>query len=186
MYCASGIEKALGSQWWNGDAIWISLQQDQFHHFETGWLAQVPFIPKLLGWITICTEALYPFGIFMNRTKKIWLVAVIGMHFFILLFLGLYLFGALMILLNVSAFGYHCFPELFKSILEKKQESFRSRHMKSGLPSNELFICGHFSGCRCESASVPEWIGIYGVQQALRMHFLVGFSMFTPLLFSNL
>jgi hypothetical protein len=123
MYCSSGIEKALGSQWWNGEAVWMSLQQDQFHQFDTGWLSHVPIIPKLLGWITLATEILYPFGMYWNRTKKIWLIAVIGMHLFILIFLGLYLFGTLMILLNVSAFGYHCYPELFKNVFVKKSRN---------------------------------------------------------------
>jgi hypothetical protein len=130
VYCSSGIEKALGSQWWNGEAVWMSLQQDQFHKFDTGWLAQVPVIPKLLGWITIATEILYPLGMYWNRTKKIWFISIVGMHLFILLFLGLHLFGALMILLNVSVFGYHCFPEVFKS-------SFLKRSMKFFVPEIE-------------------------------------------------
>jgi hypothetical protein len=32
------------------------------------------------------------------------------MHFFIALFLGLHLFGGLMILLNIAAFGLNSFP----------------------------------------------------------------------------
>jgi len=120
MYCASGIEKALGTQWWNGEAIWMSLQQDQFHQFNTSWLAQVPIIPELLGWITLAAEILFPIGIYWRHTKKIWLIAIIGMHFFILVFLGLHLFGSLMILLNISIWGHHCFPRLFKKAFEKK------------------------------------------------------------------
>lgn len=113
IYCASGIEKAIGNQWWNGDAIWISLQQDQFRKFDTGWLAQVPVFSRLMGWATLITETLYPIGIFWKPTKKIWFVAIIGMHLFIMIFLGLYLFGGLMIILNVTAFGFHCYPHLF-------------------------------------------------------------------------
>lgn len=120
MYCASGIEKALGEQWWNGEAVWRSLQQDQFRQFDTGWMAYTPVIPKLLGWITLVTEIAYPAGIYWNPTKKIWLAAITGMHLFILIFLGLYLFGALMILLNLAAFGSHCYPELFNKLFVKK------------------------------------------------------------------
>ena len=38
MYLASGLEKAMGLQWWNGEAIWIAMQQDQFHKADVdGW-----------------------------------------------------------------------------------------------------------------------------------------------------
>src|SRR4051812_45558458 len=42
MYMASGLEKSMGGQWWNGEAVWIALQQDQFHQINTGWMAAVP------------------------------------------------------------------------------------------------------------------------------------------------
>jgi len=113
MYLACGIEKSLGEQWWNGEAIWMALQQDQFHQVNTGWMAHVPIIPKLLCWGTLFVETLYPVGMFFSKTKKIWLISIMSMHAFIALFLGLQLFGALMILLNLTAFGNHSFNGLF-------------------------------------------------------------------------
>jgi hypothetical protein len=124
MYFSSGIEKSLGNQWWNGTAVWLALQQDQFHQFDTTWLAYIPVVPKLLGWLTLITEILYPVGMYWKRTKRIWLAGVIGMHLFIMIFLGLYLFGSLMILLNVAVFGYECFPELFTRISGTIRVSF--------------------------------------------------------------
>lgn len=120
MYLACGIEKSLGAQWWNGEAVWIALQQDQFHQVNTGWMAQLSFIPKLFGWGTLFIETLYPVAIFFKRTKKFWLISIISMHAFIAVFLGLQLFGALMILLNLTAFGNHCFNGLFSFGLKKQ------------------------------------------------------------------
>jgi len=114
MYLASGLEKAMGSQWWNGEAIWIAMQQDQFHKVNINWMANAPLVPKLLCIGTLVTEILYPFGMMWKNTKKLWLIAIVGMHLYIAVFLGLHLFGALMILLNFSAFGEHCFPGIFK------------------------------------------------------------------------
>lgn len=114
MYLACGVEKSMGAQWWNGEAIWIAMQQDQFHHYNIDWMAQFPFIPKLLCWGTLIVETFYPFAIFFSKTKKAWLISIISMHGFIAIFLGLHLFGALMILLNLGAFGLHSFPNLFK------------------------------------------------------------------------
>lgn len=113
MYLACGIEKSMGGQWWNGEAIWIALQQDQFHKVNTGWMAQVPIIPKLLCWGTLLVETFYPVSMFYKKTKKIWLISIMSMHAFIAIFLGLQLFGALMILLNLTVFGNYCFEGLF-------------------------------------------------------------------------
>jgi hypothetical protein len=113
MYMASGLEKAMGAQWWNGEAVWIALQQDQFHQVDTGWMATVPLLPKILCWGTLLVEACYPLGMLWNKTKKFWLVGILSMHLFIALFLGLHLFGALMILLNASIFVKEAFPAIF-------------------------------------------------------------------------
>jgi hypothetical protein len=112
MYFASGLEKAMGEQWWNGEAVWIALHQDQFSQFNVDWMASVPWVPKLLCWGTLVIETLFPLGMFWSKTKKIWLPGILSMHLFIAIFLGLHLFGGLMILLNFAAFGLNSFPVL--------------------------------------------------------------------------
>ena len=114
MYLASGLEKAMGDQWWSGEAVWIALQQDQFHQVDTGWMAAMPFIAKCLCWCTLLVETFYPVGMLWRKTRKYWLPAIVSMHLFIALFLGLHLFGALMILLNIAAFSHQAFPSLFR------------------------------------------------------------------------
>jgi hypothetical protein len=113
MYMASGLEKAMGAQWWNGEAVWIALQQDQFHQVDTGWMAGVPLLPKILCLGTLLVETCYPVGMLWNKTRKFWLVGILSMHLFIALFLGLHLFGALMLLLNASLFVKEAFPSVF-------------------------------------------------------------------------
>jgi hypothetical protein len=63
-----------------------------------------------------------------KRTKKIWLLAILSMHFFIAVFLGLQLFGGLMFLVNLTAFGEYCFPGIF------------SRRIKTFLPARFRII----------------------------------------------
>lgn len=123
MYFASGLEKAMGSQWWNGNAIWIAMQQDQFHRVNIDWMANLPFVPKMLCIGTLALEILYPIGIQFSKTKKFWLFGILLMHLGIALFLGLQLFGGLMFLINLSVFGEHCFPGIF------------SRWTKAGKPA---------------------------------------------------
>lgn len=119
MYLSCGIEKCMGTQWWNGEAIWIAMQQDQFHRVNIDWMAQFPIVAKILCWGTLLVEGLYPIGMYWKKTKKIWLISIISMHAFIGIFLGLELFGGLMILLNFSIFGSECFPGLFSTRFPK-------------------------------------------------------------------
>ncbi|WP_153796951.1 hypothetical protein [Foetidibacter luteolus] len=115
MYLACGIEKAMGAQWWSGEAIWMAMQQDQFHNINIDWMARYPFVPKILCWGTLLLETFYPIGIYHAKTKKFWLAGIVSMHLGIALFLGLHLFGTLMALINISAFSLHCFPALLKA-----------------------------------------------------------------------
>jgi hypothetical protein len=130
MYLACGIEKSMGTQWWNGEAIWIALQQDQFHRVDTGWMSQIQLVPKLLGWSTLLVETFYPLAMFYRKTKRIWLASIICMHAFIAVFLGLQLFGALMILLNLSIFGKDCFPNLFSFSRKEMIAKLREQMLK--------------------------------------------------------
>src|SRR4051794_27382362 len=53
IYLGAGLDKALGSQWWNGEAIWQTVNQPVFRTFDLTWLAKVPWIPMFAGWSTL-------------------------------------------------------------------------------------------------------------------------------------
>lgn len=106
VYFFSGLDKLVGYNWWNGESIWKAVHQPFFNldfgiNFE--FMAAHPFIPITMGWLTIATELLYPFFIWKNPYRKIWLVLVVSMHIGILITLNLYFFSTIMILLNFSA-----------------------------------------------------------------------------------
>jgi hypothetical protein len=144
MYLASGLEKSMGSQWWNGEAIWIAMQQDQFHKVDINWMAGVPIVPKMLCIGTLITETLYPLGMLWRKTKKMWFIAILSMHLFIGVFLGLQLFGGLMFLLNLTAFGEYCFPGIFTRRI--KNFSFdRFSIIKQTLLVNNMYNKGNMS-----------------------------------------
>lgn len=106
VYFSSGLEKAAGVQWWNGEAIWRSLMMPVFHMHDVSWMARVPLVPMAAGWFTLVTEIGYGFFIWNRRTRPVWLAATIAMHLGIGLFLGMWLFAWIMILLNLAAFGW--------------------------------------------------------------------------------
>jgi hypothetical protein len=104
-YLASGLEKALGHQWWDGEAIWRSLTLPSLSQFNLQWMAGYPWLPIALGWGTLLIEIGYSLFIWPRRTRKLWFALTVGLHLGIGIFLGLWLFAFIMIVLNLAAFG---------------------------------------------------------------------------------
>lgn len=103
-YLACGIEKALGPDWWSGEAIWCALSRRDLCPFDMSWMADHPWIPMLAGWGTLVVEAGYPVFVWPRRTRRLWASATIGLHVGIAVFMGLVSFSALMSVLTFSAF----------------------------------------------------------------------------------
>ena len=103
VYITSGIEKAKGIQWWNGEAVWRVLMREDVP-LDFSWLAYLPVVAVVSCWLTLVVEIGYGIFIWFQYTRKIWLLMVIFMHIGIGVFLGLWFFSATMIILNVVAF----------------------------------------------------------------------------------
>lgn len=109
-YMASGFSKSLGPQWWDGEAAWRSMMLPTFRQFDMGWVAGYPWIAVAASLGTILIEGLYPFFIWPKATRKIWMTLAIALHLGIGIFMGLWLFAAIMIVLNVALFGFSAEP----------------------------------------------------------------------------
>lgn len=103
VYFASGIEKAMGEQWINGEAIWRTLMRPEFAGIDFTWLAGVPAVAIALCLATLVVEIGYPFMIWQRWTRPLWALQTIGLHVGIAIFLGLWTFALTMIVLNVAA-----------------------------------------------------------------------------------
>jgi len=112
IYLASGATKAAGIQWWNGEAIWRALMNPNYRQLDFSWLAEVPWLAKLLCWGTLAVELGFPALIWPARTRQPVALAVIALHLGIALALGLWFFSAFMIALVWSAFLVPCEPHL--------------------------------------------------------------------------
>jgi hypothetical protein len=95
VYLSSGIEKASGAQWWNGEAIWRALMRPDLSIFNITWLASVPWVAKLAAWGTLAVELGYAILVWPRWTRKPMALATIGMHAGIAVTLGLVSFSAL-------------------------------------------------------------------------------------------
>lgn len=106
VYLMSGIAKVQGEQWHNGEAMWRVLSQPEYAQFDMFWTADFPWLLQLLGWSTLFVELGYAVLIWPPRTRPFMLCAIVGMHVGIAVLMGLWGFGAVMIILNLAAFGH--------------------------------------------------------------------------------
>lgn len=103
VYLASGLEKAQGQQWFNGEAIWrAGMRPDNLLTLDL--LAHWPAVAVLGGWGVLLLEAGFPILILSRRSRP-WVVwGVVSMHLGIAAVLGLWAFSATLLLFNLGAF----------------------------------------------------------------------------------
>lgn len=104
VYLSSGIEKSLGMEWINGEAIWRTLTIPIFKNYDFSWLSNYPIIPVLLGFGVMVIETGYAFAMWRKNLRVFWLFSIILLHLSIGFFMGMWYFALIMILLSVFAF----------------------------------------------------------------------------------
>ncbi|MBO9566007.1 MAG: HTTM domain-containing protein [Niastella sp.] len=112
IYLSAGFEKLISPEWWGGNVIWRSLVQPDFRQYDFTWLADKSWLFITLSWFTIIIETGYIIFIWIPKVRVFWLAAIIALHVGICVFLGLWLFGLIMILLSVSAFGTDAWKDI--------------------------------------------------------------------------
>lgn len=105
VYLATGIDKTMGSDWWDGEAIWRSIQFYGLPYLQTLTLASHVWLAKLMSWGTLLIESGYPVFIWPRKTRAFFVTAILGLHIGIAATLGLWSFSAMMIVLTFSAFA---------------------------------------------------------------------------------
>lgn len=105
-YLASGIEKASGEQWWNGDVLWIALNTPGYSRIDFHWLAHVPMLAMLACWATLVIEIFYCVMVWPKKSRMLWVIATCSLHLGIALFLNLTIFGILMCVPTIALFAF--------------------------------------------------------------------------------
>jgi hypothetical protein len=126
-YLCSGIDKAQGPQWWNGELIWRALCMPVYYQYDMFWMANYPFLSLIGGWTTLVLEIGYCVFIWPKRTRKFWVAGIASLHLGISIFLGLGLFGVTMFWLTVAVFGFSAEPSpIQEPIRRRRREGFES------------------------------------------------------------
>ena len=105
IYFFGGIAKATGPGWWDGSNLWRVLIRPPFNLIDPHTLLPWKFVFPAVGISIIVLEIAYPVFIWPRQTRTLWLVLICAMHLGIALTMGMYLFGLVMLILNLAAFG---------------------------------------------------------------------------------
>ncbi|XYH94052.1 hypothetical protein ACMHYB_40320 [Sorangium sp. So ce1128] len=141
VYLMSGLGKALGEQWWNGEAIWRTLNMPEYRQYDFTWLAYYPWLAVGAGWMVLLIESGYPLMIWPRRTRRLWVAATVALHVGIAAFMGLGVFGAIMAVLTISAFVVRANPPdsmLSKTDALRSEDAKSAPHQLHGQPAVTL------------------------------------------------
>ncbi|MBT0550954.1 hypothetical protein D1Z97_04100 [Riemerella anatipestifer] len=121
VYFFSGLDKILGFNWWNGEAVWKAINLPNLtHYIKISDYITSPLFYIAVGWGTILVELLYPIFINFEKTRKFWLFLTISMHVGIIISFNLFFFSSIMIIWNLTAyyFNYYDYEKFdFKNII---------------------------------------------------------------------
>ena len=104
VYLAAGVAKAVGDQWWTGDAIWRAISMPRFQQLDLLGLVQIPFLLQVVTVGAVLVQIAYPVLVWTRLRAAIVLFAEL-LHVAIAVVMGLWLFSAVMMVLNIAAFG---------------------------------------------------------------------------------
>ncbi len=105
IYFFSGLTKCLGAGWWDGENLWRALTSPPFDQLPIAIVASFSPLLPALGVFICLLEISYAFLIWPNWSRRAVLAGACAMHLAIALLMGMYLFGVIMLVLNVAAFG---------------------------------------------------------------------------------
>jgi hypothetical protein len=123
IYFFSGLAKCLGSGWWDGSNVWRALIRPPFNVIDPEILARWKYLFPVAGVFIWLLEIGYSFFIWNDKTRRIWLICICGMHFAIGVTMGMYLFALIMIILNIAAFGPGLLADSAKQLFVRRQAS---------------------------------------------------------------
>jgi len=99
----SAVGKLAGSEWWNGDALWIVFINGQYYYRAVlDLFASHYWLSTVATYATILIEIAFPFLIWQRHTRPYLLAAAIFLHFQFAVLMGLFYFSFIMMMGHMS------------------------------------------------------------------------------------
>lgn len=103
LFFYSAVEKIRGSDWWDGDAIWmVFAANDLYNPFLLDVFARHYWLVNVATYATLLIEIAYPFLIWQRATRPYLLAAAVFLHSQFATFMGMPYFSFVMIMGHMS------------------------------------------------------------------------------------
>ena len=102
IYVYAGLAKLKGQAWWNGEAIWMTLANEEYQSLDLTWLAWHPRLTEALTHGTVVWELSFWALVWRPRLRPYVLTVGTLMHIGIGAFLGMWTFGLAMTIAYVA------------------------------------------------------------------------------------
>jgi hypothetical protein len=132
IYLFSGIGKAQGALWWNGDAMLMVTGMYEYQSWDITWLIHYRTIAALLAHVTVFWELSYCVLVWPRLTRPIVLAIGVGMHLGIGLFLGMWTFGLAMIIANIAFVS----PWVVRRVFDRRHEADAAQQGRGEQPAS--------------------------------------------------
>ena len=96
IYLYAGLAKLKGTAWWNGEAIWMTLANEEYQSLDLTLLAWHPRLTEAMTHGTVAWELSFWALVWVRRLRLYVLAVGTLMHFGIGAFLGMWTFGIIM------------------------------------------------------------------------------------------
>jgi uncharacterized membrane protein YphA (DoxX/SURF4 family) len=93
----AGTAKLRGNDWWDGDAIWYALADQEFNGLPLQPFAENMWVVNALTYFSVLVEIGYAFLVWDRKTRPFALVGAVSLHAGIATMLSMILFGLAMI-----------------------------------------------------------------------------------------
>ena len=100
LYTTAGLAKAHGPRWYAGTALYLINQVEWFSHPSTRDLFKSPVVTSVGTYATVLFQVWFPMAMF-SRFKQLWVLIGMAMHIGIAVTMGLWMFSAVMIGLDL-------------------------------------------------------------------------------------
>ncbi|GEM_PF-1902397 len=101
-YLSAGLGKAKMASWHNGEFLFLSISDPNYELFSFPDTLPAIFYASI-GILVVTLELFYLLLVFLPYIRSFLVISIVGMHLFIVLFMGLVPFGVLLALVNIIA-----------------------------------------------------------------------------------
>ena len=102
VYLFAGLGKVQGETWWNGTAIWYAIASLEYQTLDLTWLANQMWLVNLMTLVVVAWEVSFAFLIWNRLARPVYLGLAVFVHLGIGLAMGMFTFGLIMLIGNLS------------------------------------------------------------------------------------